>query len=209
MTITQLLTWILQAFDEHNFSYDESTEKHSLCLKQAILKTEPKNESTGYSVNSGERDLAIILAHTCNHGEICTLTDDCYEGDMVKIDRVNTLDLNLLTTRETEDLNLRIARETENLNFLISREIRHIPNSIYSVQMPPTPISSSWQVQMPPTPTPISSSWQEMRTITSFDTESVARINIELNELEHRVRSIEAELIHDTEQIPEPDVFHH
>jgi len=73
MTVQQLLSWVAFAHDRHDCSYDEIVDKHTICLKQALLEAEPKMESHGYGTSEGERELAIVLIHTCNYNEVCEM----------------------------------------------------------------------------------------------------------------------------------------
>jgi hypothetical protein len=78
MTVQQLLSWVAYSHDRHDCSYDEVADKHTICLKQALLEAEPKLESHGYGVSDGERELAIVLIHTCNYNEVCEMENDAY-----------------------------------------------------------------------------------------------------------------------------------
>jgi len=78
MTVQQLLSWTAYAHDRHDSSYNDVADKHTICLKQALLDSEPKIETHGYGTSEGERELAIVLIHTCNYNEVCEMENQAY-----------------------------------------------------------------------------------------------------------------------------------
>ena len=84
MTVKQLLGWCILAYDKHDDSYNEITEKYDLCKRQSLVETSPTKETAGYTWSDGEFELATNLMFSNSDIEILELENNCCEPEPIQ-----------------------------------------------------------------------------------------------------------------------------
>jgi hypothetical protein len=79
LTVSQLLSWVLAAYDKHDDSYSDVENKHLVCKKQALIDLTPQKRVEGYAPNEGELELAVALIFSNTYQELAEMREMCYE----------------------------------------------------------------------------------------------------------------------------------
>lgn len=79
LTVSQLLSWVLAAYDKHDDSFSDVENKHLICKKQALIDLQPKKKVEGFSANEGELELAVALIFSNSYQELAEMREMCYE----------------------------------------------------------------------------------------------------------------------------------
>lgn len=94
MTVSQLLNWIVLAYEKQEDSlFNEQKNRFDLCLKQSLIKTGPTDNIHGYHADEGELQLAVAIAYTLKYSEVVGMRADCYQRDQSSVERITFRDL--------------------------------------------------------------------------------------------------------------------